>query len=119
MRRWWVAFLVLCTAVSCTNRNKVPGDIIKPDAMTGLIWDVMMVKEYISDVLPHDTLRNKDIKKERSVLYQQVFDLHETSREAFLKSFSYYAGRPDLLKAIVDTLAIRGNRLRDEAYKSR
>src|SRR5690606_30972851 len=104
---------------SCTNRDKVPGDIIQPDAMAGLIWDVMMVKEYVSDVLPRDTLRNKGLKKERSVLYQQVFDLHNTNREKFLKSFSFYSARPDLLKVIIDTLAVRGNRLRDEWYKTR
>lgn len=117
--RWWAAVLALGLMVSCTNRDKVPGDIIQPEAMNDLMWDIMTVKEYISDVLPRDTIRNKDLKRERSMLYQQVFDLHKTSREDFLKSLSFYTGRPDKFKVMVDTLAARGNRLRDELYKSR
>ncbi len=38
-------------------------------------------------------------------LYQIIFELHQTTRAAFIKSLSYYQNHPDLLKNIVDSLA--------------
>lgn len=109
-------FLVL---MACSNKNKVPSGILSQKDMQELVWDIMMAEEYGKEVILQDTLRSKNFKKERSVLYQQVFELHDTNREDFLKSFKYYATRPDLTKTLYDTLAIRGSRKREEAFEKR
>lgn len=118
MRSRICLILFVFYTISCTNKNKVPDNIIQPDKMANLVWDVMNVEEYAREMIPADTVRNKHIKKERSILYQQLFDLHKTSREEFVKSFTYYSSRPDIIKTMFDTLAIRGNRMREESYKS-
>ena len=46
----------------------------------------------------------KTIAKHDS-LYQVIFELHQTSRTAFINSLTYYQNHPDLLKIIVDSMA--------------
>lgn len=116
MRRLAVLILIV-SWISCINKTKTPPDIIPRDKMTGLIWDVILVDQYSKEHIRTDSL--KEIKKERSRLYQEVFDLHKTSREAFLKSFNYYLSRPDLTKTIFDSLAIRGSRQRENLFHIR
>lgn len=117
IRRLAIIVCIAASYIACTNKNKIPADIIPKEQMTKLIWDVMLVDQYSQEKLPADSL--KDMKKERSRMYQQVFDLYKTNREAFLKSFNYYMGRPDLTKVIFDTLAIRGNRERENLFRVR
>jgi hypothetical protein len=101
--------------MACTHKNKTPSDIISREEMTSLVWDVMLVDQYSQEYELGDSVKNR--KAERSRLYQEVFDLHKTSRKDFLKSFNYYLSRPDLTKIIFDTLAARGSRERERSFR--
>lgn len=107
--------LFIITVVGCTNRNKIPSGILSQKEMREVLWDVMQVNEYAQNYIANDTLKN--YKKERTILYQQVFDLHKVSRPVFNKSFDYYMSRPDLTQAIFDTLAAQQAQQRAEEMR--
>jgi excinuclease UvrABC ATPase subunit len=111
--------LIVITGAACSGKTNVPADILAPAVMQDLVWDVMVVDEYSKDVIASDTIRNKNLKKERSIAYQQVFTLYKTNREDYIKSFNYYTEHPDLTKALFDTLAVRANNKREEAFRIR
>lgn len=115
--RFSFLLLVIMAFMACTDKTKVPSDVISKDKMEKLVWDVMLVEEYVKEAVVKDS--TKDIKKERARLYQQVFDLHHTNREEFNKSFKYYIGRPDLTKTMFDSLAAKGYRRREDAFRIR
>jgi hypothetical protein len=112
MRLTFIAALFIIVCAGCVNNNKVPKGILSKDEMRGLVWDLMQVDTYAQTYIAKDTLKN--LKKERTILFQQVFDLHKVSRDEFEKSFDYYMGRPDLTQSIFDTLASRQAQQRQE-----
>lgn len=114
MRGVVVAILFITVYTGCTDRTKVPEGILSKDAMRDLVWDLMQVDVYSRQ---HSGINMRDsleaYKTKRTVFYQQVLDLHNTSRTAFNKSLDYYMSRPDLTQVIFDTLAARQARSRD------
>jgi hypothetical protein len=48
----------------------------------------------------------KNQKSESAILYEKIFDIHSTTQETFKKSLAFYQNRPDLFKAISDSLRI-------------
>jgi hypothetical protein len=51
-------------------------------------------------------------------LYQQVFQLHQVTRDEFRKSFQFYLDHPEITKPLIDSVLARGNRLRMESYST-
>ena len=72
--------------------------------MRKIMWDLMRADAYVADFIMKDSTQHRDQKAESAVLYEQVFDIHSTTKEAFIKSRDFYESRPDLLKAITDSL---------------
>ncbi len=107
MRVWLIGFtLLLCC--SCRSRSKVPSGILKPDDMQAVVWDMVRADVYSTDYIARDS--SKDDTLENAKLQQQVFMIHQTTREAYQKSFDYYLQKPDLMKALLDTITARVGR---------
>ena len=70
--------------------------------MRKIMWDLMRADAYVSDFIMKDSTRNQ--KAESVILYEQIFKMHSTTEEAFIKSRDFYLSRPDLLKVITDSL---------------
>lgn len=66
------------------------------------MWDLMRADAYVLDFVMKDSSRNQ--KQESANLYERIFSLHATTKEAFQKSLAFYESRPDLLKPIADSL---------------
>ena len=86
----------------CIGKPKVPKGIIAQNEMRKIMWDLMRADAYVSDFVMKDT--TCDQKIESAILYEQIFDIHSTTREAFKKSLAFYEEHPDLLKPIADSL---------------
>lgn len=97
-------FSLMIIAVGCRNADKIPNDLLPEKKMQAVLWDIMRADQFLSDyVLNKDTSLNKIT--ERLKYYQQIFTIHKISKEKFQKSFSFYSTRPELLKAIMDSIA--------------
>jgi hypothetical protein len=70
--------------------------------MRKLMWDLMRADAYVTHFIMKDS--SQDQKAKSAVLYEQIFNIHSTTQEAFKKSLAFYQSRPDLMKAIGDSL---------------
>lgn len=107
--------LAMLLVVSCSDKDKVPSGIIPRDKMETVLWDMIQADQYSALYLLKDSARI-NVKTETQKLYEEVFRLHQISREDFRKSFQYYQEHPDLTRSVFDSLLARGNRQRTESY---
>lgn len=88
---------------ACSNRNKIPSNVIPRAKMQSILWDLIRADQFLNDfVLVKDSSLERKIESNK--LYQQVFAIHEVSRDEFRESFSFYRNHPQLLKNILDSL---------------
>ncbi|HVY76132.1 MAG TPA: DUF4296 domain-containing protein [Puia sp.] len=118
-----VVFLLAISAfaVSCTNRDAVPSDIIQPDSMQVILRQVIVADQFATQFLLKDSAHkdstHRNVKAETLQLYETIFRLHHTSRQEFNKSLAFYNSRPDLQRKLFDSLSAYETRHRDELYK--
>ena len=98
-------FFILAVFFSeCVEKDKVPKGIIPQNEMRKLMWDMMRADAFVSDFIMKDSTRNQ--KAESAILYEKIFSIHSTTEDIFKKSLIFYQSRPDLLKAITDSLRV-------------
>jgi len=107
--------LCILLAVACSEKDKIPSDVIGKEEMEKILWDMMLADQYSANYLVKDSAR-VNVKMETLKLYEEVFRLHKVSRDAFRKSFQFYQGRPDITRTMFDSLLAKGNRARIENY---
>ena len=110
--------ILLCLFIACTNRSKVPSDVLPKDKMEKVLWEMMLADRFAYQFIVKDSLK-KNVTQETFRVYAQVFSLNNISREDFVKSYKFYMTRPDLSKVMMDTILNRANRLKEESYKPR
>ena len=96
-------FIILTTLTfGCIRDKKIPNDVLKQNEMRKIMWDLIRADAYVTNFIMKDSTKNQ--KEESVALYEKIFDIHSTTKEAFQKSLTFYQGRPDLFKAISDSL---------------
>ncbi len=93
--------------IGCSH-SPVPGGILSPDKMEKVVYDLLKVDEYLNNFVAKDTTEN--IKMKRSILYEQVFKLHDTERKQFYTSYKYYQQHPDIQKTLFDSVSAKAGR---------
>ena len=88
----------------CIQDKKIPKDVLPQNEMRKVMWDLMRADAYVSTFIMKDSTKNQ--KTESAILYEKIFDIHSTTQEVFKKSLAFYQERPDLFKAISDSLRI-------------
>ena len=96
--------LLFFFAAGCIRDNKIPKGILPQNEMRKILWDLIRADAYVSDFVAKDSTRNS--RTASDTLYQKVFAIHSTTQEIFRKSMTFYEGRPDLLKTVMDSLRI-------------
>jgi len=87
-----VAFLLLVLA-GC--RSKTPGDIIQPEKMAAILYDIHVTDGYIG------TIPNQDsAKKVSAAYYKGIYAKFGIDSVKYTKSMSYYFANPDVLSGI-------------------
>ena len=100
--RIFIFFILLIFVTGCIRDKKIPKGIIAQNEMRKIMWDLMRADAYVADFIMKDSTR--DQKAETAILYEQIFDIHATTSETFIRSRDFYSRRPDLLKVITDSL---------------
>src|SRR5258706_13913461 len=87
---------------SCTEKEK-NANILSENKMREVMWDMIRADQYVSNfIMKNSTCNAKD---ESVKLYEEIFQIHKTTRQQFQKSLDYYSSRPDLFRPIIDSLA--------------
>ena len=102
--RFFLLIILIISNFGCIRDNKVPKDVIPQNQMRKIMWDLMRADAYVTDFIMKDSTCDK--KVESIKLYEKIFSIHSTTRETFKKSLAFYQSRPDLFKAINDSLRI-------------
>lgn len=108
--------LLIVLLVACTNKNKIPSDVLPREEMEKVMWDMIQADRFSSQFMERDSTLRKNIKIETLKQYERVFQLHKVTREEFVHSFKFYLSRPDINRVLFDTMAARANRRRGEMY---
>jgi hypothetical protein len=100
-------FLFLSLLFLCSCSGEVPKDVLPPDKMEAVLYDVIRADEWVDFSSVQDSSFRKFSK--RTALYDSVFRLHSISKESYRKSMSFYQSRPDLLKDILSSLKTKSD----------
>ena len=104
---------VLLWGAACSNKDQTPAGVLQPAAMQAVLKDLYLIDAVNANRLLADTSLNPLLENKK--YFDQVFALHKISREQFLRSYDYYAGRPDVFRKVTDSLLAEMNRLSNEA----
>ena len=115
MKRILLAGSFLIGMLSCTNRKSVPGDVIEPDSMEVIFRDAIQVDQFATGFLLKDSSK-RNTKLETRGWYEEVFKIHQVTREDFERSLAFYQSRPDLMKELLDSMSARDSRDKMASY---
>ncbi len=101
---------ILLISFSCENKNNISNDLIQPDKMRVILWDVIKAEAMATELVRRDS--NRNFMEETAVLQKNIFAIHKISKESFQKSFNFYTSRPAIMSVLMDSLT-------NKAYQSR
>jgi hypothetical protein len=104
-----LGFSLLIFLAACNTTPSRPGDILAPEKMQAIIWDILEADELTNYQGTLDSSINSF--KMNTGIYKAVFRMHNVTEDEFRKSFRYYEGHPVLLKPVIDSLQKRSNRI--------
>ena len=97
-----VFVILFFTFLFSCSRSGVPRDIVEPEKMKLVLFDMVRADEFANNYVVNDSAKNK--RDETFLLYEQVFRIHKINKEQFYKSYSYYQQNPDKNKALYDSI---------------
>lgn len=108
--------MVICwIGAGCSDKNNVPGGVLPVEKMTQVMWDMAQADQLAAMNAAKDSTHG--VRKEETMrLYEEVFRLHDVTREEFRKSYQYYLDHPALNQTLFDSVMARGTRARTELY---
>ena len=102
-----VSCLIPMFILVCCKEQKVPDNVLPPQKMQSVMWDMLQADEYANFQLPKDSTLS--ILDRHTNYYQKVFQIQKITKEQFKKSLKYYQTRPDLLKVMFDSLQYKAD----------
>lgn len=114
MKHLLCCFMILW--VACSS-DKIPGNIIPPEKMKTIVFDLMKADTYVNNyVLKDTTLKSKE---QHIRMYEQVFLIHKITKKDFYNSLTYYQQHPDVNKKLFDSTLSYANRQREVIFKEK
>ena len=110
-------FFVILSAIffSCSGKDHVPSDIIKPDKMQKILWDVTRAQVLSAEIARKDSLVNE--VAETKVLNEKIFFLYHITENDFNKAYNWYTNHPDVLRSVLDSLSAQNQRDNEQSTK--
>jgi hypothetical protein len=103
MHKYIILFFSAALFLCACNGKSIPGDVLKPDAMAGILTEM-----HIIDGSLYNTMQAPDsLYKYGAGKYVAMFQRLHTDSTLFNKSMRYYATQPDKLLAIYDQVDLR------------
>lgn len=99
----FIGVLIFC--ISCSDKNKIPEGIMKPGKMQAVLIDILIADAMNGERVIKDSALQLPV--ENASYFLKVFQLHQTTRNEFNQSYSFYLKRPDLLKVITDSASAK------------
>lgn len=107
-----IVLLLTGLALIGACKSKLPSDVLKPDKMEAVLWDVIKADVFTAEFIKKDSTKNA--AAENIKLQQQIFALHKISKADFYRSYDYYRSNTEIFKKIMDSIVVRAERNRYE-----
>ena len=111
MRKAIIYFFTAICLLSCRSSDSIPKNIIKPEKMKSILWDVMRAQSLAQEIAAKDSTLN--LAAETKIFSQKVFEIHKTDSVRFAQSYNWYVKHPETLKLIFDSLYAQKQRTRE------
>ncbi|MEO5501049.1 MAG: DUF4296 domain-containing protein [Ginsengibacter sp.] len=87
---------------SCSGKQKIPSDILPPEKMKNIIWDILQAQSMNNEITAHDSSIDKQASL--SLLTREALRLNQTDSVNYSKSYNWYVAHPGIMKIFLDTL---------------
>jgi len=104
-----IPMLVLASAVFYSCKPKEAKPPVSQKKMELVLWDMMRADVYTSQFLRKDSTINDTLENIR--LQQKIFNQYKISRKDFEQSYAYYLSKPEVMKAILDSILAKQSRV--------
>jgi hypothetical protein len=112
MRHTGILFLTIF--FSCSG--KLPDDVLPPERMQTVLWDVLRADEMAGYYASQDS--SLQTLNTYTGYYQHILNIHNISKEEFRTSLKYYQNNPVLFKVVLDSLQSFAERQQKKADSS-
>lgn len=103
---------------SCGDKQKDrKGEILSTGKMQVVLWDMLQADAFTQNFIKRDS--SKNVLVENAALQKKIFELHKINREDFYTSYDYYTMHPDIMKIILDSIAVKAERDRGKLMKEK
>jgi len=105
-----IVLLTFCItlSMSCRQKEIIPAEIIQPQKMELILWDYLKADAYASEISRKDSTQNDTAIN--LALQRVIFKHHNTTKQAFDKSYSYYCKHPNKFLPILDSIVASKNK---------
>lgn len=107
--------ILLIIFFSCSGKDHIPSDIMKPDKMQKILWDVARAQALSAEIARKDSAVNEIA--ETKVLNEKIFSLYNISEKDFNKTYNWYTSHPDILRSVLDSLGAQNQRDNEQSIK--
>lgn len=111
IRNVLAVFAVAVVLYACGNDDSIPSNVLKLDKMQAVMWDIVRADVFTVEYIKRDSVKN--LQQENLRLQKKIFVLNNITHEQYYRSYEYYKSKPELMKALLDTMAARVNRSRN------
>ena len=107
--------LIFCGALfflySCSGKQKIPSDILPPEKMKNIVWDILEAQSTTNEIAARDS----SIDKQASLnfLTKEAFRLNQTDSVNYSRSYIWYVAHPEIMKIFLDSLYEQKQRDKD------
>ena len=110
MKKFCYAGLLFLLIAGC--QSKIPGNIIPPDKMGAILYDIHVTDAYITTLASQDSA-----KKVSATYYKGIYRKFDTDSARYTQSMNFYAEHPDLLSKIYETVTASLKKSKDSIDK--
>ena len=107
-----LSFLLLAF-MGCKSRY--PADILQPDEMKPILFDVMVATEVKE--MDTTTATKKHLRDSITLEIHRVLAAHKIDDSLYFRSMAFYEAHPDELNILLDSTRAYGNKLQDSLQK--
>ncbi len=117
MKRILFVIFGVFTLCSCSNKNKIPPEIVPAKEMSEIMWDMVRAQALAIENSRKDSSIN--VESQTKALANKVFEIHHITSSYFDKSYEWYSSRPDIFRLMFDSLYAQKQRENDLKIKER
>lgn len=112
-----ILFLLLLFILSCSSKHEIPPDVLPRPELQSILWDMLKADEFVLNFQRKDSTRTT--KDKSTLLYEEIFRIHKTTKSQFEKSITFYSQHPDLFKDVLDSMEKQKSAIIGQSYKPR